>query len=123
MLRRMLESRQHRVLLAAGGGEALELWHARAADLLMLDLHLPDVDGLESFVQFRAAAPELPIIVMSGGDQDGGFETLGEALLLGATAALAKPFHLRETLDLVARVLGPARVRDTVDKRRGEDRT
>src|SRR5712691_5159650 len=120
MLRRMLESRQHRVLLAAGGGEALELWRARAADLLILDLHLPDVDGLESFVQFRAAAPELPIIVMSGGDQDGGFETLGNALLLGATAALAQPFHLRETLDLVARVLGPARVRDTVDKRRGE---
>jgi CheY-like chemotaxis protein len=106
-LLRILESRQHHeVLLAASGLEALEIWHERGADLVMLDVHMPDVDGIELLLQFRALAPTLPMIVMSGGDQTGRVGILEDAVLLGATAALPKPFHVQQVLDLVARLLG-----------------
>jgi len=104
-IRRMLESRHYRVL-PASVHDAFEAWGRRGADLLILDLHMPDVDGLEALVEFRAAAPELPIIVMSAGDRTRGLEVLGDALRLGARGALAKPFRLLQLLDLVAEVLG-----------------
>jgi CheY-like chemotaxis protein len=107
-LRRMLESRlHHQVLLAADGREALEAWRECGADLVMLDVHMPDVDGIELLMQFRALAPALPMIVMSGGDRTGRHDPLEKALLLGAKGALAKPFYLHQVLELVTRVLGP----------------
>jgi DNA-binding NtrC family response regulator len=104
-LRRMLESRQHRVVMAEGRLEGLELWRQRGADLVMLDLQLPDRDAIDTVVQFRAAAPELPIIAMASGDRSG-LDVLADAYLLGVKAVLPKPFHLHQVLDLVARVLG-----------------
>jgi CheY-like chemotaxis protein len=104
-LRRMLQSRRYQVLLASGS-DAFRLWHERRADLLILDLHMPGVDGLEGLLAFRAAVPERPIIVISAGDRSRGFEVLEDALRLGATAALAKPFRLLQLLDVVAQVLG-----------------
>jgi CheY-like chemotaxis protein len=105
-LRRMLESRHYRVL-PASVHEAFEAWRQRGADLLILDLHMPGIDGLEALLEFRAAAPDLPIIVMSAGDPTRGLEVLADALRLGARGALAKPFRLLQLLDLVAEVLGP----------------
>lgn len=104
-LRRMLESRQHRVVMAEGRLEALELWRQRGADLVLLDLQLPDRDAIDTVTQFRGAAPELPIIAMASGDRSG-LDVLADAYLLGVKAVLPKPFHLHQVLDLVARVLG-----------------
>ena len=104
-LRRMLESRHYRVLLASGH-DAFQVWSARGADLLILDLHMPGIDGLQALLKFRAAASERPIIAMSAGDRTRGFEVLEDALRLGAAAALAKPFPLLQLLDVVAQVLG-----------------
>ena len=104
-LRRMLESRQHRVVMAEGRLEGLELWRQRGADLVMLDLRIPDWNAIDTVVQFRAAAPELPIIPMARGDRSG-LDVLADAYLLGVKAVLPKPFHLHQVLDLVARVLG-----------------
>ena len=80
-LRRMLESRQHRVVMAEGRLEGLELWRQRGADLVVLDLQLPDRDAIDTVVQFRAAAPELPIIAMASGDRSG-LNVLADAYLL-----------------------------------------
>jgi two-component system response regulator RegX3 len=104
-LRRILESRQHRVVMAKGRLEALARWRQRGADLVMLDLQLPDGGAIDTVVQFRAAAPELPIIAMASGDRSG-LDVLADAYLLGVKAVLPKPFHLHQVLDLVARVLG-----------------
>ncbi len=66
---------------------------------------MPEMDGLELLVQFRAIAPAMPVIVMSGGVQTGGLDLLGDARLLGAFATLAKPFSIDELLGAVARAL------------------
>ena len=115
VLQRMLASRGHKVLLAADGLEGLELWHEWAPDLVMLDMDRPGGESIDALRQFRAAAPTLPIIAMSAGGPTGRFDILGDAQLLGATAALMKPFHLWEVNDLVARV--------AQDRREGQDPT
>jgi CheY-like chemotaxis protein len=104
-LRRMLESRYDRVLVATDAAWALDVWRWRAADLLILDLQMPRCDGLEVLLEFHALAPDRPIIAISVQDRARGFDLLRDALRLGAIKALAKPFRLVELLDLIAEVL------------------
>ena len=105
-LQRVLEKRlRHEVLLAASGAEAIELWRRNTPDLVVLDVHLPDMNGLELLVQLRAFAPTLPIVVMSGSGRED--EIMKDALLLGANAALPKPYRLREMVDAILQALGP----------------
>lgn len=58
-----------------------------AADIVLLDLTLPDSQGLETFSRARGAAPELPIIVLSGTDDE---DFAAEAVRLGAQEYLVK---------------------------------
>jgi len=106
-LRRALERSGHEVRVAATGLEGARRYREQAADLAVIDIHMPEMDGLELLVQFRALAPAMPVIVMSGGVQTGGLDLLGDARLLGAFATLAKPFSIDELLGAVARALAP----------------
>jgi CheY-like chemotaxis protein len=106
-LERVLLSRGHEVLLAADGGQGLRTWRERGADLVLLDIHMPDTDGIEVLVQLRGQAPSLPVIVISGGDQTRHLDLLGDAQLLGASAVLRKPFTLDELVGAVERAVTP----------------
>jgi CheY-like chemotaxis protein len=83
---------------AKDGTEALqELAHrADALDLVLLDLSLPLVDGLEVLQQVRAQSPWLPVIAMSASRED-----LVDAKAAGARETLAKPFDISELLERV----------------------
>jgi DNA-binding NtrC family response regulator len=106
-LRRTLKRSGHEVRVAASGLEGARRYREQAADLAIVDIHMPEMDGLELLVQFRTIAPGMPVIVMSGGVQTGGLNLLGDARLLGAFATLAKPFSIDELLGAVARALPP----------------
>jgi CheY-like chemotaxis protein len=73
-------------------------YREQGADLVLLDIHMPEMDGIEVLAQLHAIAPRLPVILKSGGDQTKGFGLLDHAVLLGAFATLAKPFSLDELL-------------------------
>jgi DNA-binding NtrC family response regulator len=107
VVRRVLERSGHEVRVATTGLEGARRHREQAADLAIVDIHMPEMDGLELLVQFRAIAPGMPVIVMSGGVQTGGLNLLGDARLLGAFATLAKPFSVDELLGVVGRALGP----------------
>ena len=107
VVRRVLERDGHEVRVAVTGLESARRYREQAADLAIVDIHMPVMDGLELLVQFRAIAPEMPVIVMSGGVQTGGLNLLADARLLGAFATLAKPFSVDELLGAVARALAP----------------
>jgi DNA-binding NtrC family response regulator len=107
VVRRVLERDGHEVRVAVTGLEGARRHREQATDLAIIDIHMPEMDGLELLVQFRAIAPEMPVIVMSGGVQTGGLNLLGDARLLGAFATLAKPFSVDELLGVVARALPP----------------
>ncbi|MGN6391514.1 MAG: response regulator transcription factor [Gemmatimonadales bacterium] len=105
VLRRAFERQGHTVILAGDGLAGARAWREQGADVAFLDIHMPGMDGIELLAQLRAAAPALPIVAMSGGDQTRQLSLLRNALLLGARVALAKPFSLDEVNTALARVL------------------
>ena len=63
----LLESEGYVVEVARNGEEAMRVQRARPSQILITDLFMPEVDGLETVQRFRADYPEMPIIVISGG--------------------------------------------------------
>jgi DNA-binding response OmpR family regulator len=104
-LARVLESQGLGVRRLARGAGALEA--ARDAELVILDLGLPDVDGIDLCRRLRRARPELAILILSARDQE---LDIVAGLDAGADDYLVKPFRLSE---LLARVR--AHLRRAVD--------
>jgi DNA-binding response OmpR family regulator len=97
----------HEVIQAADGLEAGRVWREVELDLIILDLFMPEKDGIETMVELRAFAPGIPIIVMSGGGADGSpLGMLNAAKLLGAAVCIEKPFTPAQMLEAVRKVLG-----------------
>jgi two-component system KDP operon response regulator KdpE len=98
LLRTSLTAQGYNVLEAETGEEAIAAIGGEKPEALILDLGLPDVDGLDVIRRIRASGSKLPIIVLSSrGDERGKVE----ALDLGADDYLTKPFGIAE---LVARI-------------------
>src|SRR5688572_5912673 len=98
LLRTSLSARGYRVLEAGTGDGALASLARDAPEVVLLDLGLPDMDGLEVIRRVRAGGTRTPIIVLSSrGDEKGKVE----ALDLGADDYVTKPFGMGE---LVARI-------------------
>ncbi len=100
-IKQALVSHQFEVTTATDGTEAMELFGRARPDLVLLDLMMPRLDGLEVCRQIRAVDPT-PIIILSikGGEAD-----IVSALDLGADDYLVKPFRLAELLARVRAVL------------------
>jgi two-component system alkaline phosphatase synthesis response regulator PhoP len=103
LLRRYLERAGHGVLSTASGAEALRLVERDSADLVLLDLGLPDVDGLEILRAARAEGRRTPVVVLTARS---GVDQRIEGLALGADDYVTKPFSPREVVLRVAAVLG-----------------
>jgi signal transduction histidine kinase len=90
---------QIKVIGAERLAEAIQCLAETMVDVILLDLSLPDVTGLETFKRMQMAAPNLPIVVLTG--------SYDEALALQAVRAGAQDYLLKQNLDrhLLARVL------------------
>ena len=75
------------------GDEGLELCLVENYDLILLDLNLPGVDGLEILRQFRESDTSTPVLILSARGQ---IQDKVEGLDLGANDYLTKPFHFEE---------------------------
>jgi len=106
-LQRVLKRSGYEVILAKDGTEGMRLCAHAAPDLVITDIHMPGVDGLETIAGLRTLLPRVPVIAMSGGDQAALLNLLGSAALLGAVTTLPKPFTVAEVLAAVERALGP----------------
>ncbi len=93
-LQTLLDGSGHRVIEVATAGEALVVAAARNPDVILLDLGLPDQDGMEVIRRLREWT-RVPIIVISARDQE---SAKVEALDLGADDYLTKPFGAAELL-------------------------
>ncbi len=94
-LRRSLEFNGYEVLLAADGAEALAGISAAAPDVVVMDVMMPRLDGLEATRALRTAGNDLPILVLTARDAVG---DRVEGLDAGADDYLTKPFALQELL-------------------------
>ena len=94
-LRRSLEFNGYDVVLAADGAEALAGIAAAAPDVVVMDVMMPRLDGLETTRALRTAGNDLPILVLTARDAVG---DRVEGLDAGADDYLTKPFALQELL-------------------------
>ena len=99
---RTLEHQSHRAVLAVDGGEALRIVHSQPVDIILLDIVMPGVDGIEVARLAAARTPDLRIMFITG------FAAV--ALAAGSRApegakVLSKPVHLREIVSEVERMI------------------
>ena len=94
-LRASLKSQGYIVTTAANARTALDMVRRHTADLVVLDLGLPDMDGLDVVRQIRDAGETLPIIILSSRDNE---SAKVKAFDLGADDYVTKPFGIDELL-------------------------
>lgn len=93
---------------AASGSEALAKLRAHPYDLLLLDMHMPDMDGLEVVRRLRSdPAAHVPKIVVATADT--WMAKSAEMTMIGADGVFTKPIDIPALLALVERLLGPDR--------------
>ncbi len=104
---RLLQKYNYELLTAAGGVEALDILAKQDVDILVLDVMMPDMTGLEVCEKLRQQQrfADLPIILLTGLDD---FETRHAGMKLGVSEFLCKPFPHQE---LVSRIDAQLRVR------------
>ena len=105
-----LEAAGHTVLRCENGRKAVDFLAHDHTDLLITDIIMPEMDGVETVRAARRLAPSLPILAISGGGSFAPDDYLGMARAFGATDVLPKPFHPPDLVARVAQLLaGPVR--------------
>ena len=89
----------YNVITAGSGEEALKILKEQSPDLVLLDVWLPGIDGVETLQEIKKTNPELPVVIISG---HGNIELAVKATRVGAYDFLEKPLSLERVL-LVAR--------------------
>jgi UDP-3-O-[3-hydroxymyristoyl] N-acetylglucosamine deacetylase len=102
-LRGVLADEGYDVVEAQDGRRALELLERRPPKLAIVDIWMPEMDGIELVSKMRQQAPEVPVIVISG---HGTIDTAVRVIRMGAFDFLEKPFQLDALLRVVDRALG-----------------
>lgn len=92
---RALTSNDYKAIPAFSGKEGLSLFFSHNPDLVLLDLGLPDMDGLEVLEQFSGLPQEVPVIIISARDRE---PEKVRALDMGADDYVVKPFGVSELL-------------------------
>lgn len=106
---RLLEVSGHEALTAGNGVEALKLLDDTTVDLVLTDVFMPAMDGLELTLRLYEHHADAPVVViMSGGKNGSPAGTLADARKLGVEHTLAKPFGMDELLELVEKALAEA---------------
>ncbi len=103
LLSEILADEGHQVLLAESAGEARRLRERQRPDLVLLDIWMPDTDGISLLKEWAASGQlGMPVVMMSG---HGTIETAVEATRIGALDYLEKPIALQRLLATVKRAL------------------
>jgi CheY-like chemotaxis protein len=101
LIRRILEPHGHEVTEAADGREAMRLSGEPRPDVLIIDLIMPEMEGLETIREIRADCPHARIIAISGGGMAPSEAYLHLAERLGADVCLPKPFGPAQLVEAV----------------------
>ena len=92
LIRRVLQKMGHEVIEAADGADTMQLIRHERPDLVLLDIHMPKLDGIATMSDIRDVDPTLPVVMVTG-DLD--LERVKLALERGASEYITKPFDLQ----------------------------
>ncbi len=104
MLHDFLLDKGYEVMQSVDGVEAQSLFDEFMPDIVLTDIVMPGVDGIELLLNLRKINPELSVIAMSGGNTGHADTYLKMADNLGANIILNKPFKLSELLEHIQKL-------------------
>ena len=102
LLSLVFEGDGHNIRTATNGREALALLHEEPADVVISDVRMPDMDGIEMLSSVRESQPDLGVVLMTA---FASVETAREAFKLGADDFIQKPFDVEELKLIVRKTL------------------
>lgn len=103
-LRAALEARRYSVIEAGSGEEALALLSQGAVDVVVLDVNMPGMSGLDAAAEIHRRHPEIKLLLLSGATQSTP-DAAALARSLGAAGVLQKPIRLRDLWQAVEEAL------------------
>lgn len=116
---RLILGDEHRLLTASDAAEGLQMLNEKHVDLILLDLTMPGMSGMEFLKTLRHRGESTPVVVVSGSNT---VEMAVNAMKEGATDFMLKPFDVADLAELVERVLETQRTRRELASFRESDR-
>ena len=103
MLSKVIKQQGHEVLEAADGDEAVSMYGASKPDLALMDVTMPNKDGLQALEEIRGLDPSARVVMLTALDQD---SVVVKAIELGAKDFLAKPVPPERLVSTLQKILG-----------------
>lgn len=104
-VRKVLERAGHGIVEATNGEEGLALLRRQAVDIVITDIVMPTMQGIETIAEIKREFAGLPVIAISGSGRVNNIDYLKSAQEAGADRVLAKPFSQRELIQAVDELL------------------
>jgi CheY-like chemotaxis protein len=101
LCRRVLEKAGYAVLIAADGLQAVDVAFNQHPSMILMDVAMPGIDGLEAMRRIKAEMPKMPIVIASAHSMASDRERF---LAAGADNVLSKPFRLADLIAIVERL-------------------
>jgi FixJ family two-component response regulator len=109
---KIMAQQGYEVFQAEDGATALKLLASESPDLVLLDIRLPDMDGVEILANVRRTRPDLPVIMLSG---FGDIETAVDLVRQGAYDYISKPYKVDKLLSLARNALNQNEITSSDD--------
>lgn len=92
---------------AVNGLSGLKIFEEEAPDLVLVDVFMPVMDGIETLLQIRSQDKNVPVIVVSGGGRGIALQFLKMAQKLGADRTIEKPFVMTDLVGIASELMRP----------------
>ena len=104
----ILKSEGYEVLSASSGKDGVKLCRGQPVDLIVTDLLMPDMDGIETIRELRSTSPDSKVIVVSGGGTAGSGDEYLESVqvMFDIKHTFSKPFDMDQFLQAVKELVG-----------------
>ncbi|MBU0700382.1 response regulator [bacterium] len=98
----ILKLEGHQIVSVSDGYQAIEEIKNTNYDLIMMDIRLPEMNGVETFIKIKKINPTVKVVMMTGFAVE---DLIEEALDQGAYACIHKPFDLKKVIELIQKVI------------------
>jgi CheY-like chemotaxis protein len=106
LCKRVLEKAGYSVLIAADGLQAVDVALSRHPSMILMDVAMPGIDGLEAMRRIKIEIPSMPIVIASAHSMASDTERF---LAAGADTVLSKPFRLADLIAIVDKLAASSR--------------
>ena len=106
LCKRVLEKASYTVIIATDGLQAVEVALAQRPSMILMDVAMPGIDGLEAMRRIKAELPRMPIVIASAHSMASDTDRF---LAAGADKVLSKPFRLADLVAIVAKIAAEQR--------------